>query len=269
MPDTTTPDPWLVVPPRFRGPSSSGNGGWTSGALAEFLPGAPAVTVRLFAPPPLATPMAVEMSRADDGSGRRVAVARAAGTVVLQASEVEDDLEALDVVDVETARAAQARYGGLADHPFPECFSCGTGRRAGDGLALRPGRVAQDGDDGDGGAGGDPGDCVIVATTWTPAPEQAGDDAVRVPAPIAWAALDCPGGWSVDISGRPMVLGTMTAALGRLPRVGEECVVVGRCEKVSGRKALTTSTLRGDGGEVLGRARAVWIAVDPSSVQPR
>ena len=29
--------------------------------------------------------------------------------------------------------------------------------------------------------------------------------------PLVWAALDCPGGWSAGIAGRPMVLGTMTA----------------------------------------------------------
>ena len=249
----------LIVPPRFRGPTSSGNGGWTSGALAAFLPGAPAVTVRLFAPPPLDTPMIVEVGVAEDGSGRRVAVARAGGHVVLQASETADDLAALDAVDLDVAREAETRYGGLTDHPFPECFACGTGRERGDGLALRPGVVAQ-GEDGL--AGG------MVATTWVPTAAQAGADGV-VTAPVAWAALDCPGGWSVNLAGRPMVLGTMTTALGRLPRVGEGCVVVGRCERTEGRKASTVSTLRGDGGEVLGRARAVWIAVDTAAVQPR
>jgi len=257
MPSPTSPS--LTVPRRFRGPASSGNGGWTSGALAAYLPGASAVTVRLFAPPPLQTPMTVEVGRADDGSGRRVAVALADGQMVLRAAETADDLDALDAVDAGVAREAESRYGGAAEHPFPECFACGTGRERGDGLALRPGPVtkAQDGLAG-----------AVVATTWEPTPAQAGADGV-VTAPVAWAALDCPGGWSVNLVGRPMVLGTMTTALGRLPRVGERCVVVGRCERSEGRKAWTVSTLRGDGGEVLGRARAVWIAVNPAAVQPR
>jgi len=46
----------LRVPARFRGPPSSGNGGWTSGALAEAS-GFDPVTVRLLAPPPLDTPL--------------------------------------------------------------------------------------------------------------------------------------------------------------------------------------------------------------------
>ena len=62
----------LVVPRRYRGPNRSGNGGWTAGALAGFLPGAPAVQVRLQSPPPLDTPMAVQVSLAGAGtaSGR-------------------------------------------------------------------------------------------------------------------------------------------------------------------------------------------------------
>ena len=46
----------LVVPHRFRGPARSGNGGWTAGVLAAYLPGDGPVTVTLRRPPPLARP---------------------------------------------------------------------------------------------------------------------------------------------------------------------------------------------------------------------
>ena len=48
-------DKTLVVPRRFNGPPESGNGGWTSGAVAALLSPGPggAVQVRLAAPPPL------------------------------------------------------------------------------------------------------------------------------------------------------------------------------------------------------------------------
>jgi hypothetical protein len=58
----------LLVPRRFRGPSSSGNGGWTAGALAGLVDhdcpdnradAWPAIRVALRRPPPLDTPMAV------------------------------------------------------------------------------------------------------------------------------------------------------------------------------------------------------------------
>ena len=109
------------------------------------------------------------------------------------------DLEDADPapVSLEAARAAEERYEGLVDHPFPTCFSCGTARTPGDGLCLRPGPL----DDGTG----------RYAATWTP-------DEVDVP--LVWAALDCPGGWSAGIAGRPMVLGTMTARIRALPETG-------------------------------------------------
>ena len=51
----------LLVPARFCGPPSSGNGGWTAGAMAELVHGHPAdhaepwpaITVTLRRPPPL------------------------------------------------------------------------------------------------------------------------------------------------------------------------------------------------------------------------
>ena len=57
-----------IVPARFNGPPHSGNGGWTSGALAALLAPAPgrAVQVRLSAPPPLDVPLDVDGVRGGD-----------------------------------------------------------------------------------------------------------------------------------------------------------------------------------------------------------
>ena len=98
-----------------------------------------------------------------------------------------------------TARAAEATYPGLASHPFPTCFACGTGREPGDGLRIFPGPV---------------GDrtATRVAATWTPHPSVADGLARRrardVGRAVTWAALDCVGGWAADVGERPMVLGT-------------------------------------------------------------
>jgi hypothetical protein len=81
---------------------------------------------------------------------------------------------------------------------------------------------------------------------------------------FVWAALDCPGGWSADLVGRPMVLGRMTAAVDVRPAPGEPCVVVGRWLGEDGRKTFTASSAYDGEGRVLGRAQATWIAVDPS-----
>ena len=248
----------LTVPRRFRGPSWSGNGGWTAGALAGFLPaggaGAGAVRVRLSAPPPLDVPMdVVALAAGGTGGGavravhgeRPILEATAADPADTRCAALEEA-----VVGWAQAERAAAAYPGATGHPFPECFACGPDRAPGDGLRLAPGPVA-----------GSPG---VVAAPWRPDGDAADGAGVGVPLPLVWAALDCPGGWSVDIVGRPMVLGTITAAVLRTPGAGERCVVTGTAVEVGGRKARTATLLRGGTGEVLARATQVWIAVDPA-----
>ena len=54
---------------------------------------------------------------------------------------------------------------------------------------------------------------VRVAATWTPDPSVAedfhayADEHPRASLAVTWAALDCVGGWSEDLEGRPCVLG--------------------------------------------------------------
>ena len=174
------------------------------------------------------------------------------GLVVLEATRLEADearraLVTVPPVPAATATEAGARYRGQRDHPFPECFACGVARPPGDGLRLRPGPV----DDG-------------VAAAWRPDPSVA-DESGLVSVPVLWAALDCPGGWAVDLTGRPMVLGTMTARIDERPEKGEPLVVTGRALDVSERKAVTATTLYRASGDVLAVAAHVWVVVNPST----
>jgi hypothetical protein len=236
----------FIVPSRFCGPPESGNGGWVSGHAAALLTragaaGTSAVTVRLRTPPPLDREMTVEA----DGAGLRV---HDGIHLVLEATTTER--LAMDgsppPVDYATAEAVGAHYEGLDHHPFPTCFSCGTQRTPGDGLCLRPARV-------DGGSG-------EYACAWTPGPD--------VDLETVWAALDCPGGWSAGIAGRPMVLGTMTAQVDALPRAGEPHVVMAWQRGAEGRKHLSASALCAADGTVLAYAESTWIAIDPESIRP-
>ena len=225
----------LLVPSVFSGPPTSGNGGWCAGALAALLGGSAlgrTVEVTLRLPPPLETPLRVEEAegrwRALDDEDR----------VVLEAREVEDDLEETPPVAVEDARAGEAAYAGHRAHPFPTCFSCGPGRGEGDGLRIFPGPVA-----------GRPG---VAAATWTPHLSTY---------EVAWAALDCAGAWASGIEESPRVLGRMTARVDRLPEVGALHVVTGEARGSEGRKHHATTTLRDASGALLGVARQVWIDV--------
>lgn len=215
----------LRIDARFNGPPGSANGGITCGLLAARLT-APVVQVTLRKPPPLDTDLQVVDGRLYDGD---VLVAEAEpGTV---------DVEPPPAVAVEQAAAAAPSYAGLLDHPFPTCFVCGTARTDGLGITAAP--------VGDG----------VVAGVWTP------QESSTV---MVWAALDCTGGWSADLPGRPMVLGRMTCRIDALPVVGTPHVVQGWLRGGEGRKVHTGSALYDASGRVLAVAQATWIAISPT-----
>src|SRR5689334_1468235 len=189
----STVDTELVVAGRFRGPARSGNGGYTCGALAALAPPEwPGVTVRRSQPPPLDVAMTVSR---DDG----LLVASYDGREVARAQPADHEPMPVTPVDPGTARTAESAYPGLVSHPFPTCFSCGTGREPGDGLRIFPGPVG----DAHLEDGGPP--LPRVAATWTPHPSVAedfhayADETPRASLPVTWAALDCVGGWAGDL----------------------------------------------------------------------
>ena len=243
----------LIVPARFNGPARSGNGGFVSGSLAERVSISEPVEVTLRRPPPLDT----FMTLTTDPDGTTTLAVDA--DVVATARAVDVLLDAVDEVPPDVAASAMLGYPGLVNHPFPTCFACGPDRAEGDGLRIFPGPV--DGPEGDRG---------YVASVWVPAPAHAEssdivDGVQHCGFGTTWAALDCVGGWSEDLEGRPCVLGRMTARVDARPVVGEPHVVVGRFLGRDGRKSFTASTLYDADGRVVAAARHVWIAVDPSA----
>jgi hypothetical protein len=234
----------LTVEPRFRGPARSANGGYISGLLAEELrrrTGNAVATVTLRRPPPLDTPLVLRAQ--DDPAGHTL---RCEVGDLLIAEVTAGHLAAPAPASVAhgVAAASAREYGGLTDHPFPTCFTCGPDRAPGDGLRIFAGPV--------------PGRADTVATVWTPGPE--------VGVPVVWAALDCPGGWSVLTPGRPMVLGRMTAEVSATPLPGGEYVIVGHARGVDGRKAFTSTALYDHAGGLLARAEATWLEIDPATI---
>jgi hypothetical protein len=212
----------VLIARRFNGPADSANGGITSGMLAAHVD-SPVVQVTLRKPPPLDTDLTVIDGRLFDGD-----------VLIAEAVPGSLDLAVPTSASLSAATAAATSYAGLLDHPFPTCFVCGTART--DGMGLRAGSV------GDG----------VVAAAWTP---------VESSAVMVWAALDCPGGWSADLAGRPMVLGRMAARIDALPAVGEPHVVQGWQLGGEGRKVHTGSALYDASGSVLAVAQATWITI--------
>jgi hypothetical protein len=253
---SSPPRPFIVAG-RFCGPAGSGNGGYTSGRLAAHLAwnsaegmarGRRPVTVTLRRPPPVDTMMSVR-DVPDAGSGVEIWEGDQ-----LVASAVPGAFESGVVprVDFDTATGARNAYRGNTHHPFPGCFVCGPEREPSDGLRLTPGIVEEG----------------RTACVWVPDPSLAtGADPAVVGSEFAWAALDCPGGWTSDLEHRPMVLGRMTASCPASPRVGRPHIVVGRLLREEGRKTFTATSLY-DGDHLVGRAEHTWIAVDPSTFPP-
>ena len=251
-----TTDSHLIIPARFRGPTSSGNGGWTAGALAERAaqhPGrptdCPVVEVTLRMPPPLEVAMAV--THEDDASTRLLRD----GALVAEARCSGEEIDPVEEVPPSRAEEAMASYPGHRVHPFPECFACGPDRAEGDGLRIFPGAVG----------GG------RVASVWVPheslaeASDLLDPGVQRVGLATTWAALDCVGGWSSDLEGRPAVLGQMAAGVEALPSVGEPHVAVGAELGGEGRKVFTASTLYDSDGRIVARARHTWIVIEPAA----
>ena len=76
----------------------------------------------------------------------------------------------------------------------------------------------------------------------------------------SWAAIDCPGAYAVGAAGRgDMVLGRMTARIGRVPEAGELCVVAAWPLGEEGRKLFAGTVLFAEDGEELALARQTWI----------
>jgi hypothetical protein len=210
----------LVIARRFRGPTDSGNGGYSCGLVAAKVGNPAEVTLRL--PPPLERPLRFDGRRLWDGDA-------------LVAEAVPKELDLDPPAPVSFAEATEAAEADL-DSPFPECFVCGHER--GDGLhifaAPVPGRD-------------------VVAASWVPTAELTRPEFV-------WAALDCPGAYATGVLGRgTVVLGRLAAEVRRVPEPDERCVVVGWSLGADGRKYFAGTALYGEDGDVLGLARATWI----------
>ncbi|GIG60790.1 hypothetical protein Lfu02_51620 [Longispora fulva] len=225
----------MLIDGRFCGPPDSGNGGYTSGLLAGLVPGVgpgDAVEVTLRKPPPLDVELRSEVA------GRR-AVLHLPGADGDAPGETVADAEWLEPgrFDVEPVpwTAERGVYPGHTRHPFPSCYVCGPDNK--DGLHIYPGRIA-------------PG---RTAADWL-----VPDD---VSSATVWAALDCPGGWTIQLEERPSVLGRFAVRIDALPAPGSECVIVGELRGAQGRKSHPVTSLYDPSGQLLAVARATWIAL--------
>ncbi len=218
----------ITIARRYRGPRTSGNGGYSAGLLAAAVP-AWAVEVTLRLPPPLETPLEV---RPD---GDRVLLLHG-DALVAEARPSDPAVRPPAAPSWAEAHASARDAGGWGAPDFDECFVCGT-RPEGDGLGIHAGPVA-----------GRPG---LVAAPWL---------ARDVAPEVVWAAIDCPGAYALRGEGRgEPLLARIAARIDRLPRAGEQCVVVGWRLDEDGRKRRAATALFGEDGVPIAVSRQLWI----------
>jgi hypothetical protein len=233
--DTRRVSASLVIPAEFNGPMESGNGGYSAGAIAAFLDGPAAVSLRR--PVPLDRPLEVAVG---DGVARVLD-----GDALIAEAEAAPsfEVETPEPVDLGAAREASTGYRGLFDGPFSRCFVCGRARK--DALEVFAGPV--EGRD-------------IVASPWTP-PPWAADREGRVRPEIVWAVLDCPTYFAAYAGEESTIafLAGLTTGIDGPVRAGEEHVVIAWPIAVNGRKRRAGSAVLSPEGEVFAAAEALLI----------
>jgi len=237
----------LIIGGWFQGPTGRGQGGWTAAKLAERI-GAP-VTIWLRAP----IPLDVEMTVHETSAGWEC---RHDDKVVLDARpSTPVDLETPAVSIAEATEARRRFLFGPDDHPVPHCFSCGT---QADSMRVHAGPLGEQvSDDGD----------ERFATEWTVPDWAVADDGTVDPA-VLWAALDCTAAFYVNC--HPVTRFGVTASYAvdivRPVAAGETLALVGWCgdsdPRWDGRKRGGASAAFDAHGQVVARARSLWIAFD-------
>jgi hypothetical protein len=232
----------ISIPARFNGPKESGNGGYSAGAVAQFLDGAAEVSLR--APVPLDTPLAVEREGDD-------AVRVLYGETLIAEGRAAPGFELGVPAPVGRAAAheAQRSYRAPVDGPFSHCFVCGRARE--DAFGVFAGVV--EGRD-------------LVASPWTPPEWTAGPDG-HVRPEFLWAVLDCPTYFALyahDDELPMSVLGRMTARVDGTATPGDEHVVIAWPLGREGRKHRAGAAVLSPGGTPIAVAEALLIELAPA-----
>ena len=226
----------LVISRRFRGPPTSGNGGYTCGMLAAAA--SKPVEVRLVSPPPLDEPLEITDDAATGGLQLKDGA-----DLVATATPKTLEIEVPRPPTYAQALAAVSNYEGFQQHAYSDCFVCGPVRQRGDGMRIFASPI--------------PG-MNLVAAAWLPDRSLVGADGKVLPE-FMWAALDCPGFFATGVAARGPLLGTYAARIDRCVHLDAPSVVIGWSIRHDGRKHVVGTAVFDNFGELCGRALATWI----------
>lgn len=231
----------VQIKKQFRGPPTSGNGGYSCGLIANHI--GYCAKIRLHLPPPIETEM--EVSQTDNG-----ATLLCNDKLVGSGRPSDFELELPTLPDLRTAQEAETRFAGFKDHIFPDCFVCGPDRAEGDGLRIFPGPTQEN-------------DWSLLACSWQPS-EDFFDSQGLLKHEFIWSALDCPSYFGVVGENLPKaLLGEQELRI--LKDVSNREPLVVSCWPISkdGRKLKGGAALSTNEGEPIAYAVGTWILLNP------
>lgn len=239
----------VMISSQFNGPPKSANGGYASGLIASALKDAGyqgAVEVSLHVPPPLDAPLILSV---DDG----LSVLLNGDVKVGTGKPAVLDLT-VPVLPSSPVLVGKPHNPSGKFEPFDICFVCGNARAPGDGLCLHAERV--EGYEG------------LVAAPWDIHSSFIGEDGYVLPEFI-WSALDCPGYFACAY-GEAALLARFVVEVIK-PLTGDKSAHVfgwslDPDKKELGRKRRCGTAVVDAAGQVVAKAEALWVVVDPAKI---
>jgi hypothetical protein len=231
----------IEIDPRFNGPPSSGQGGYSCGLFAEHVSAPAEVTLRK--PVPLGRGLAVGRVGPDS-----VTISDGA-ELIAEARSAPFEIEVPAPVGLPEAAEATERFQS-PEEVFAGCFVCGEARE--DSQRVFAGPIPEKG---------------VVATPWTPEASWLAEGGVVRPEFI-WAVLDCPSSFALGLLDPELlvVLGRFSARLLEPVALGEPHVVMAWPIGSEGRKHESGCALFSEDGRLKAASRAIQIEV--SGVAP-
>lgn len=229
----------FTISPAYQGITGIAHGGYLAGLLAREIPGTAKVTLRL--PPPLDTPLSVSPVNSVVG------LVDSAGRTIMEAEAATPSEVGLPVATIDAARA-RPPHPRFADHPYPDCFVCGSARN--DGLGLRISAPDEEG---------------VGLGVWPASGSQLEDEGT-VGSEFLWAAMDCLTVWSFadrwdEPEWWPAVTGQIAVEQVAPAQADEPHVVAGRLVDRQGRRVVVEGAISTADGELCARGRAVWVVI--------
>lgn len=226
----------ITISKQFCGPPNSGNGGYVCGMLDRQTDYLSEVTLQK------TIPLNKELNLLQEDETVKLMDGDA---LIAHAKPGDFYMQVPEPPTFEEAEEAAKNYAGLnGRHTFPGCFVCGPDHQQG--MYIFAGRHEE---------------TQLYAAPWIPDRILA-DEQDRVKTEFIWAALDCPGYFSiVKDQPEPFLLGRMTAKILHPITAYEKCTVIAWDLGREGKKHYCGTAVFNEREELCAVAKGIWFKI--------